>query len=189
MKKRRQDGSDETQLFERAMQNVKPLAKRPERPTAPQVTVPCQPRAVPAANPTGQPHHLVAEMRPSDPRHAANGINKKQAERLRRGKLEIDARLDLHGMLQEEAHRRLSAFIHRAFDRGHRCVLVITGKGAPKEDDFDGFMPNRNRGILKRNVPRWLNEPGLREKVLSVSEAQARHGGSGALYVLLRRRR
>lgn len=115
----------------------------------------------------------------------AAGIDKRQAERLRRGRMTIDARIDLHGMTQSEAHRRLEAFITASAAAGRRCVLVITGKGLTAE--LAGRGPEKSRGVLREAVPRWLNEAPLRRRILAVSHAQPQHGGHGALYVLLKR--
>ncbi|MCS6877188.1 MAG: Smr/MutS family protein [Geminicoccaceae bacterium] len=95
--------------------------------------------------------------------------------RLDRGHFPLGARLDLHGLTQEAAHAALTRFLPRAAEAGHRCVLVITGRG------------ERSGGILRTAVPRWLAEPPLAEKVLGWAEAGRSHGGRGALYVLLRR--
>ena len=108
-----------------------------------------------------------------------SGIDRANAERLKRGLHPIEARLDLHGKTQAEAHHALAAFIHSSFDAGRRCVLVITGRG---------FGPS-GPGVLKSAVPRWLEEVGLRGKILAIAPAQPRDGGAGALYLLLRRRR
>lgn len=107
------------------------------------------------------------------------GIDKRTAGRFTRGRMSIDGRIDLHGMTQETAHRALCGFLARAYDAGHRCVIVVTGKG----------MRGEGSGVLRRMVPMWLNEPGLRTRILSFSYAQPRDGGEGALYVLLKRRR
>jgi len=107
------------------------------------------------------------------------GIDRANAERLKRGLREIEATLDLHGMTQAEAHRALAAFVAASHDAGRRCVLVITGRG----------LGSSGPGILKRSVPRWLEEPELRRRILAVAPAQPRHGGPGATYVLLRRPR
>lgn len=88
--------------------------------------------------------------------------------------MQIDGKLDLHGMTQAEAHRVLIGFIENAYAMQKRCVIIVTGKG---------------RGILKDNVPRWLNEGALRSRILSFSYAQQRDGGEGALYVLIKRQR
>jgi DNA-nicking Smr family endonuclease len=113
----------------------------------------------------------------------APGLDKRSAERLKRGELPIEARLDLHGMTQDEAHEALGRFLSRAEAHGLRCVLVITGKGFRRLGEGGGL------GILKGAVPRWLNEAPNRARVLAFSAAQPQHGGGGALYVLLRRRR
>lgn len=105
------------------------------------------------------------------------GVDKRTAERMKHGDMVIDGRIDLHGMTQDAAHASLLAFIARAFDGGRRCVLVITGKG------------REGGGILRSQVPRWLNQTPLRERILSFSYAKPQHGGDGALYVLVKRRR
>ena len=107
------------------------------------------------------------------------GIDRANAERLKRGLHKIEARLDLHGMTQTDAHRALSAFIAKSHDAGRRCVLVITGRG----------LGQREPGVLKSSVPRWLEEPELRRQILAIAQAQPHHGGAGASYLLLRRRR
>lgn len=108
-----------------------------------------------------------------------DGLDRRKAERLSRGKLPIEATLDLHGLRQAEAHRRLAHFLAESQAAGKRCVLIVTGKGQHKEEG----------GVLRANVPRWLNETPNRARVLSFDYAQQKHGGTGALYVLLRRRR
>jgi len=110
---------------------------------------------------------------------ASPGLDRRTAERLRRGLLPIEARLDLHGMTQEEAHRALNAFLARAVEAEKRSVLVITGKGGRTSGD----------GVLRAAVPRWLNEAPNRTRLLAFTPAQPKHGGAGALYLLLRRQR
>jgi DNA-nicking Smr family endonuclease len=107
------------------------------------------------------------------------GIDRANAERLKRGRHPIEARLDLHGMTQAEAHGELVAFVEACCRAGRRCVLVITGRG----------MGPDGPGVLKTLVPRWLEEVGLRQRILAHADAQPRHGGAGALYLLLRRQR
>ncbi|HEY5795646.1 MAG TPA: Smr/MutS family protein [Bosea sp. (in: a-proteobacteria)] len=101
---------------------------------------------------------------------------------LRRGQQGVDAVIDLHGMRQDEAHLALRAFLRREQGRGTRLALVVTGKGAAGTSLFGD-----ERGVLRRVVPHWLRLPDLRPLVVGFEEAQARHGGSGALYVRLRR--
>jgi DNA-nicking Smr family endonuclease len=110
---------------------------------------------------------------PLPPLDRPAGIDRANAERLKRGKHAIEGRLDLHGMIQDEAHRALAGFIRAARADGKRCVLVITGRS----------------GVLRAAVPRWLDEPELRQHLLALATAQPRDGGAGALYVMLRRTR
>jgi DNA-nicking Smr family endonuclease len=99
--------------------------------------------------------------------------------------LAIEARLDLHGLTQHEAHDHLGGFIRRAVAAGQRNVLVITGKGFKAPYNQKGGEV----GVLRQAVPRWLNEPDLRRHVVALRHAQPRDGGEGALYILLRRAR
>ena len=117
-------------------------------------------------------------------------LDQKTRQKLMRGRIRIDARLDLHGMRQEEAYHRLVRFVASSVSRGDRTILVITGKGRGQVDDEDGrYVIPEGRGVLRLNVPRWLAEPTMRAHVWSVAEAGPQHGGSGAYYVLLRRRK
>ncbi|MER5170775.1 Smr/MutS family protein [Thioclava kandeliae] len=113
-------------------------------------------------------------------------MDHKAHKQMTRGKLVPDARIDLHGMTQAEAHPELISFILRAQDHGHRLVLVITGKGKVVED-WDP-IPTR-RGVLRHQVPQWLRLPPLGPVVMQVSQAHQRHGGEGAYYVYLRKLR
>ncbi len=119
-----------------------------------------------------------------------DGFDRKRLKRIATGRIEIEGRLDLHGLRENEAHLRLRGFLRQAHQQGRRTVLVITGKG---RDDDDPYAPydfgadRAPRGVLKRNVPRWLSEPDLSGIVVSFTTAHVRHGGDGALYVHLRR--
>ncbi len=114
----------------------------------------------------------------------APNMDRRRFERMKRGKMPIDARLDLHGMTQARAQAALSLFVRESHAAGKRLLLVITGKGRDVADD--DIMPTR-RGVLKHQVPRWLTQPPLGPLVLQISPAHRRHGGSGAYYVYLRR--
>ncbi len=127
------------------------------------------PPATPPAPPSKQPHHLTHGL--------SHGIDRRQAARFRKGKMEIEGKIDLHGRTQQAAHDDLLAFLRRARDHDKRCVLVVTGKG----------MTSAKIGILRQAVPRWLNEPSFRPLVLAFDYAEPHHGGEGALYVLLKR--
>jgi len=156
-------------LWQRAMRGVKPLAPRPDPPPVP------APSEKPAISPPAPAPPPVAQPQPALDRFA--GIDRANAERLKRGKHSVEARLDLHGMTQDEAHRALAVFIRGARSGGKRCVLVITGRG------------RAGGGVLRSAVPRWLDEPEIRPHLLAIATAQPRDGGAGALYVMLRRTR
>ncbi|MCR8724482.1 Smr/MutS family protein [Frigidibacter sp. ROC022] len=106
-------------------------------------------------------------------------MDRKKFGKMKRGKLAPDARIDLHGMTQAQAHSALTGFLMRSYSTGHRLVLVITGKGPGPAMG----------GVLRHQVPHWLSLPPMRELVLQLSEAHRSHGGSGAIYVYLRRKR
>ncbi|MGX9117767.1 Smr/MutS family protein [Mesorhizobium sp. BHbsci] len=111
--------------------------------------------------------------------HVSHVIDEPTLEKLSKGRLPIEGRVDLHGLSQDEAYSLLFSFLHRAHAGGIRYVLVITGKGSSSGGD----------GILRRAVPAWLSTPPFRPLVSSHDHAARNHGGSGALYVRLRRRR
>ena len=117
-------------------------------------------------------------------------IERRQARRVAAGQTDIEARLDLHGMTQTAAHDRLTAFLLRAASAGLKLVLVITGKGgglAGGRNAQQDYGSAREPGILRRNVPRWLEEPALRHLVVGFGSAARHHGGEGAYYIRLRR--
>jgi DNA-nicking Smr family endonuclease len=122
------------------------------------------------------------------PAPAPLALDRRSAQKLRRGTLALDGRLDLHGMTQDEAFQALAGFIAAQARRGHKYVLVITGKGAVRSLR-DGAVVSRPGGVLRDQVPKWLAAPALRRHVQAIQPAAPRHGGDGAVYVLLRRAR
>jgi DNA-nicking Smr family endonuclease len=156
-------------------QDAKPPAANGVKPAAPKPSV--DNKSFPAA---------LADHGPGK----TPGLDKRSALRLRRGQTEIDGRIDLHGMTQAEARSALSGFVTSGYRQDRRCLLVITGKGRRPRDDTDrAWSDSHEPGVIRRMVPRWLEEAPLVGCVLAYSPAQPRHGGSGALYVLLKRRR
>lgn len=125
--------------------------------------------------------HGLSDRLAHAPVRMDHGLHKKMV----RGKLKPEGRIDLHGKTLAEAHPALMRFIIDAYDDGKRLVLVITGKG--KDRDAEGPIPIR-RGILRHQVPGWLQAPPLGALVLDVRAAHYRHGGTGAYYVYLKRR-
>jgi DNA-nicking Smr family endonuclease len=141
--------------------SVKPIAAKPRvRPAVPPPIKPVAPPPVPPLAPLGR----------------------RERSQLSRGKKEIDARLDLHGMTQTRAHTALQAFLHRCHRDGCTFVLVITGKGRT-------VGPESERGILRRQVPLWLGLPEFRGFVVGYEQASIGHGGEGAIYVRIKRAR
>lgn len=118
------------------------------------------------------------KTREEKPAPKGRDVDKRTAQRLARGQMNIEATLDLHGMSQQEARGALERFIKNSHARGRRCVLVVTGKGRQE-----------GQGVLKRRVPEWLNEGALEGLVLKTAQAKQGDGGAGAIYVLLRRNR
>lgn len=114
-------------------------------------------------------------------------FEERQRRKLARDSDLIEARIDLHGMRQREAHSALRGFLFASFMRGHRHVLVITGKGRRSDADEERDFFREEPGILRRTVPLWLAEAEMRSIVVSFSTAHIRHGGEGALYVHLRK--
>ncbi|HCP00140.1 MAG TPA: hypothetical protein DIT35_01485 [Rhodospirillaceae bacterium] len=105
-------------------------------------------------------------------------VDRRTADRFRRGKVPIEARLDLHGLYQGAAHDALTHFITECAAQGKRCVLVITGRGS-----------REGSGVLRERLPQWLNQPPVRGYVLAFTFSRPQHGGYGAVYVLLKRKR
>jgi DNA-nicking Smr family endonuclease len=136
----------------------------------------------PAPPPTAAEPPAAPPAKPSAPPLAP--IERRLKRELSRGRAAIDGALDLHGLTQAEAHQALRGFLRHSQARGARLVIIVTGKGGAA-DEFSGW-PNE-RGVLKRLTPQWLREPDLRSVVLGFEEAGRAHGGSGALYVRIRR--
>ncbi len=125
----------------------------------------------------------VVAPSPPKPAPIAPPLSRRAKRNVARGRHEIDARLDLHGLTQSEAHHALLRFLRTASSRDARLVLVITGKGRAGASDDAG----RERGVLRRQVPQWLSLPEFRDYVVGFEDAHGAHGGEGALYIRVRR--
>jgi len=170
-------GLDEAELFRASLRDAKPLRRRKEKPREEPAAPPPSPPPPPKRD-APRPPLSPATPLPPLAHGSAPGLDKRTHERFRKGEMEIDATLDLHGMTQDAAHAVLLRFVGRAAESGLRCVLIVTGKGG-----------REGTGILRAQVPRWLNEAALRPYLLAIHRARPRHGGEGALYVLLKRKR
>lgn len=186
--RRRLLSAEERALWAHVVREVKPLRRQPDDPVPPDAAAPPPEAAPPAPEPARvPPRPAAAKPAPSlPPALPLAPLEPKARRRLTRG-AEVDARIDLHGLTQAAAHHRLRSFLMEAQALGHGVVLVITGKGDPER--LSGLHFGEGRGVLRRAVPLWLAEPALREVVLGFEPAGRRHGGEGALYVRIRRRR
>lgn len=172
--------AEEEALFAAVLRDARPLKGAPDK--APAAAQP-KPKAAPQ-----QPAPALPPAVEGAPASSLANLDKRNAQRLKRGRLPIEARLDLHGKTQVAAHRALDRFVAGAQAAGQRCVLVITGKGVIDKES-QGFRLDGQQGVLREMVPRWLAEPAMRPRVVAWHPAQPKDGGSGALYVLLRRQR
>lgn len=182
---RRRLGPDEEALWGLVKKSVVPLRPEPLPPQAPAADAeqPRPARATAVSPPRQEPPRQPA--RPAMPTLHTLGRRDRQ-KLVRAGNAGVDARLDLHGLRQDEAHARLAGFLALAQSSGHKVVLVITGKG--RSDGFEA-LHERERGVLRRVVPLWLSLPEFRRYVLGFEEAHLVHGGAGALYIRIRKRK
>lgn len=193
---------DEAELWRSVAKTTRPLGmKKPE--AAPPDRAPVTPQAPARGGPPAKQRAIGPGVPPAVPRPrtadsidlapeplagaagAATRMHRRHYERMIRGKLHPEARLDLHGMTREAARAALTRFVLNAQAEGLRLVLVITGKGRP--DQSDAVIPERT-GILRHALPHWLNSLPLTGRVLEIRPAHQRHGGAGAAYLYLRRR-
>jgi DNA-nicking Smr family endonuclease len=183
-RRKRALSDEERALWESVAKQIKPLRKRARpktRVSEPDVGAPV---VAPSATSPGPAPKTARASKPDLPPAAPPlaPLGRRERSQLSRGRKQIDARLDLHGMTQIRAHRALSGFLQRAHDDGLTFVLVITGKGRTTASETE-------RGVLRRQVPHWLSLPEFRALVIGFEEAHIGHGGEGALYVRIRRAR
>jgi DNA-nicking Smr family endonuclease len=181
-RRKRALSEEERALWESVARQTKPLRKKLRAAKAaadhPPAETPVAAKSIPP--PKSPPSAAIPRVaKPEAPPLAPLG--RRERSQLSRGRKEIDARLDLHGMTQIRAHRALSGFLQRAHSDGLTFVLVITGKGKMGAES--------ERGVLRRQVPQWLSLPEFRSLVVGFEEAHVGHGGEGALYVRIRRSR
>jgi DNA-nicking Smr family endonuclease len=183
---------DERELWTRVAATTNPIHPSSSRPLDPLRAPPKKPKVKPVEFRIGQAssqlpkgHDLAPTLEERLTTQPLR-MDRRAHQQMTRGKFQPEARIDLHGMTQAEAHPELIRFILGAHGAGKRLVLVITGKGKQRLDT--GPIPQR-MGILRHQVPQWLAQPPLGSIVLQVAAAHQKHGGAGALYVYLRRGR
>ena len=183
MSRRRELSDEEAALWSGVARSIKPL--RPAKAKAKFIKA----KAAVASSRVGE--ELKPQRSPAMSRSATPpakkppplaSLDRRGRKRVARGRDPIDARIDLHGKTQSEAHDALVRFVRRAQSNGARVVLVVTGKGSGTARDGE-----RERGVLRRQVPLWLSLPEFRPLIVGFDEAHVAHGGEGALYVRLRR--
>jgi DNA-nicking Smr family endonuclease len=193
MTRKRSLSEEESALWSAVTRAIKPLRLRKPKveeaviaSPAPKAQAKAPPKFVKPAWAQAKPPAAAkpaAAVRPAPPPPLAP-LGKRMRAKLGRGTESIDARIDLHGMTQADAHAALSHFLRRAQHDGARVVLVITGKGARPGSD-----PHAERGVLKRQVPHWLESAEIRPYIVGYESAGIGHGGTGALYVRVRKSR
>jgi DNA-nicking Smr family endonuclease len=175
MSRRRQLSEEEEALWNGFVRSITPLRRSQKTPSREKADLPPTAKKLQPRLPASPPPPLV----PLAP------LERRLKQRVARGRAPIDARIDLHGFTQSEAYAALLRFLERAQADGRRIVLVVTGKGG-------GGRPHdraSERGVLRRQVPHWLELPEFRALVVGFDNAHVGHGGDGALYLRLRRRR
>ncbi len=184
--------ADEAALWRRVADTVTPL--HPPKPAPPPALV----AAPPLATPTPAPILRKAKGRVPPPRAvpqpaaspvrplAANGLDASWDRKLARGSIEPDVTIDLHGMNLTMAHGRLNGGIAQALAMGSRVILLIAGKPRPASDSD---MRGEARGAIRAKLLDWLAAGPHASRIAAVRPAQPRHGGSGAVYIVLRKAR
>ena len=172
---------EEAELWESVAKQAKPLRKRARPIKATQEIVEETPAKAGPALRLKPPSVVQKIPNPSPAPPPLAPLGRRERSKLSRGRKDIDARLDLHGMTQSRAHRVLLNFLHHAQEDGLSVVLIITGKGKTGSES--------ERGVLRRQVPQWLSLPEFRGLVIGFDGAHIGHGGEGALYVRVRRAR
>lgn len=173
---------DDKTLWSRVKRSTTPLIQ--PRPLE-DLALPPQPRKIKKPVAPEAPKITTVPLPPTKPQAPAMDI--RNFERLRRGKLKPERRIDLHGMTADRAKHTLTDFVLTSYARDIRLVLVITGKGQHARDQ--GYSVPDRPGVLRRSLPIWVSQPPLRDVTLELVEAHQRHGGGGAFYLYLRRRR
>lgn len=180
-RRKRALSAEERELWDSVARQVKPLRLRPRvaaKSEAAADRTAAKPIPVSPPKAHASPAKTMKPAKPAPP--PLTNLARRERSQLARGRKDIDARLDLHGMTQTRAHRALLSFLQRASGDGLTFVLIITGKGRSADPE---------RGVLRRQVPQWLSQNEFRALVVGFEEAHIGHGGEGALYVRVRRGR
>ncbi len=188
MRRPRNLSPEERHLWQHVAHGVTPLHAQKEWEREKENLFPAKTTMGPPKKQIPASHHKTPPHVPKPARAATHNqtVNGTVARRLRKGRAQIDGRLDLHGMRQAEAHDALTSFIFRARDHGKRCVLIITGKGS-KGAGHSNPYETPGPGVLRTRLRQWIAQEPLRRFCYGIEEAHPRHGGSGAFYVFIRK--
>ena len=179
--------ADEVSLWSYVTRHIEPIRKSAPKPEAVQVPYePPPPKKIVANAPLPPPLPPPPKIPSAPTLPPLAPLERRLRQRLSRGDHPVDSVIDLHGKRQDEAHEALRRFIIGAQAMGHSVILVVTGKGASGSDQRG--LPDE-RGVLRRTVPHWLRMPDMRPFVIGFETAAQHHGGAGALYVRIRRKR
>ena len=186
--KKRDLSDDEKELWKEFSKSTKPL---PHQNKKTHETKPGKKKRINSVNLKDQEKYFMgAQKTPADVDKTSSltmlSMDSKLHTKMRQGKIRPEAKLDLHGLNLSQAQPILTKFVLDAHDKGLRLILIITGKGRNTEDH--DIIPKR-KGILKANVPNWLAMEPLSSKILQITNAHVKHGGGGAFYVYLRKKR
>ena len=197
MSRKRKLTPEEERLWRLAMKDTEPLGTLlrdvpPTPPAKPLKSIKVGPPAVKKKRP--QPISSTPTPKPPPRQHepALHHLDRRSTQQVRRGQVHIDGKLDLHGMRQHQAHEALNSYVASAQRSGKRIILVVTGKGQGTRSDHpwgrdEDSYATRGGGVLQVQVPQWLAQAPLRRMIFSVQQAHPHHGGSGALYVFLKK--
>ena len=186
--KKRDLSDDEKELWKEFSRSTKPL---PHQNKKTQQRTPEIKKRINPVDLKGQEQYLMGAQKTSahlkkTPAFPMLSMDYKLHTKMRQGKIRPQAKLDLHGLNLAQAQPTLTKFILDAHGKGLRLILIITGKGRNSED-YD-VIPKR-KGVLKASVPNWLSMEPLSSKILQITNAHVKHGGGGAFYVYLRKKR
>ena len=184
--RRRSLSDEEHALWSGVARSITPLRRAKKHPEPRHPAAAAVPPAA-VSDPHAVPRVLPSAEKPEKPKKPPPlaPLDRRFKQRVASGRTPIEARLDLHGFTQKDAHAALLRFLRGAQEAGAKVVLVVTGKGTPRKPRGNGDPAEP--GVLRRQVPMWLSLPEFRPFVVSVEDAHVAHGGQGALYVRLRR--
>ena len=185
--KRRLLNTDERKLWHRATRDVRKFNPGSEEEAQAGVFTSHEKQAHPVTERLTKQssHSAFLDAQRAHSQHVLEAGDPKMVRHVRRGKREIDATLDLHGLTQDHAYNALQQFLMTAKARRHRILLVITGKGLSASKSIDRPY-TESRGILRQRFLQWMEGP-FRNHVISIKPSHQKHGGTGAFYVFMKK--